>query len=376
MKNSYRSARRILAVLTVLTLLFVTACSSKNENTVTGDDNNSTHKYATAVASPKFNYGDAPLYATNDVLRVALDCPTFGAQIYFAIDQNTDYTPYTDPIRINQNTTIYAYAELDGTQSSVVSADYKVAYAGSDISDYTDDTQNALIIYNDEDYTFKNWDDHLVCRLDGYDGWAGYFLVNYQANGNDPQLSYAYVEGSEWREVYNCIALSSEAGQLVIPFNGGAVMDSLYNEIHMMGQQVTVNSILFIPNGEINYSAIEGGTSLDDDPSEPDDDDYTGDDEYNGAIFSEDDYFVGTWLFYNTEDMIPENYGFELTADGIYNDYPTDEFSRPFRYDVEGEAIFVMNDGEILYTFYFDDTEENRMLVSDDGTIFVLGECE
>lgn len=438
--------------------------SGNNSSTSGTSDNTQPTVVPITVEAPVFNYNDASLYATNDVLKVALSCPTPDAQLFWSIDGGSTYEIYTTPIRINQDTTINAYAELSGVQSSVTVASYKVAYAGTDLLDYTEDVENARPVYSGSDYTFKNWDDHLICNFGAYDDGSGYFVVDYDSLGSDPQLSFAYVKGSDWHEVYNCIALSNEAHQLVIPFNGGEVKEALSNEIHLMGQQVSIFGVFYVPDTEINYSAIEGGS---DDPgfmqgvrfADLDAFDtwyedgnldgcsltlnsdgtwslysygatlegtfvgfgaaaelYTNDglsfatasprnnelyldiwaaDGYfyfnaqAGAVlflkgddsehkdtayvadYDPNEYFIGTWLCYDSENDTLYDYGFELLTDGTYIDYPADSFSRPYEFTVEGEAIWVLDDeGNITHTFYFNDTIEPRCLVSEDETVF------
>ena len=89
------------------------------------------------------------------------------------------------------------------------------------------------------------------------------------------------------------------------------------------------------------------------------------------ADYSPDEYFIGTWLCYDPENECLCDYGFELRTDGTYMDYPADSFSRPHNFDLEDEAIFVFDDdGNVLYTFYFDETMDPRWLVDDQEFIY------
>lgn len=53
---------------------------------------------------------------------VTISCTTGGASIYYKFDQEINYTPYDSAILITGDTTCYAYSEIDGRQSEIVSA--------------------------------------------------------------------------------------------------------------------------------------------------------------------------------------------------------------------------------------------------------------
>ena len=57
-----------------------------------------------------------------DSQEVTITCETEGATIYFTTD--SDYQVYTGPFTITETTTVKAYAELDGVESSIVIAKY------------------------------------------------------------------------------------------------------------------------------------------------------------------------------------------------------------------------------------------------------------
>ena len=52
---------------------------------------------------------------------VTITCSTTGATIYYKLGENGSYQTYTTPIEINDDVTVYAYASLSGTDSTVVS---------------------------------------------------------------------------------------------------------------------------------------------------------------------------------------------------------------------------------------------------------------
>ena len=57
-----------------------------------------------------------------DSQEVTITCETEGATIYYTTD--SVYQVYTEPFTITETTTVKAYAELDGVESSIVSAKY------------------------------------------------------------------------------------------------------------------------------------------------------------------------------------------------------------------------------------------------------------
>ncbi|MBQ2201593.1 MAG: chitobiase/beta-hexosaminidase C-terminal domain-containing protein, partial [Clostridia bacterium] len=57
---------------------------------------------------------------------VKLSTLTEGAKVYYKIGEDAEFAEYTAPIAINEDCTIYAYAEKDGTQSATVEFEYLV----------------------------------------------------------------------------------------------------------------------------------------------------------------------------------------------------------------------------------------------------------
>jgi hypothetical protein len=57
---------------------------------------------------------------TCDGSQITIECATQGATIYYRLDQTGSYETYSAPISILADTIVEAYAELDGTLSSVV----------------------------------------------------------------------------------------------------------------------------------------------------------------------------------------------------------------------------------------------------------------
>lgn len=62
----------------------------------------------------------SPVIACNGK-KVTITCSTAGASIYYKLDQESTYAQYTSAITITADTVVYAYAELNGNTSLVVS---------------------------------------------------------------------------------------------------------------------------------------------------------------------------------------------------------------------------------------------------------------
>ena len=80
--------------------------------------------------------------------KVTLSCATAGADIYYSTDVDAataDYTKYTDSIEINADTTIYAYAKLDGYNNGAIKTfEYTVRKTATPLT-----TGDTVAIYSD-----------------------------------------------------------------------------------------------------------------------------------------------------------------------------------------------------------------------------------
>ncbi len=86
---------------------------------------------ASAIAEPiaSIEEGDVA-YGT----EIELTCDTEGADIYYNTNGTENYSPYSEPIKITNATTIYAYAAKDGQESNHVTFEYTLK-KGTKITD-------------------------------------------------------------------------------------------------------------------------------------------------------------------------------------------------------------------------------------------------
>ncbi len=122
------------------------------------------------VAAPTFSPAGGTYY---EAQNVSINCSTPGANIYYStISENGPWVPYSSHITVDENMTIWAYAELEGCNDSpVVSAEY-VIQAG------------LTIIFNqDWEEDWHGWTERCVY---GDSLWR---IASYQGN------HYAYANG-------------------------------------------------------------------------------------------------------------------------------------------------------------------------------------
>lgn len=305
--------KNLIAFILGLSLVCLTACGTDDSNDEPiYDDIDDTY-----VSSVTFNYNPYFRFATNDVLKIYLDCDTDGASIAFALDDADTYELYEDCIRINQPTTIHAYAYIGDAKSVISEASFEVDHAFTDISECVDEPYGFSIF--DGSYTFADWDDHLICHCYDFNSDNGYLVVYYESCGENPQINISYVNDEVWNDLYNCIACDPYANQMVLR-NEGYMSEALYKELHFMGQDITITKINYVPDNGVSgrgdyyteffdtdTSYTDDGPSYDDDPvggDEPsyDDNPYAGSDsnisvgDLNNALVADDDYRIaGYW---------------------------------------------------------------------------------
>ena len=129
------------------------------------------------VAAPTFT----PAGGTyNGPQSVTINCATAGATIYYStISATGDWTEYEGPIDVDENMTIWAYAELDDyNDSPVVSATYVI-----------NDIQNIIFNQDWED----DWNGWTQVSVEGDAVWT---IASYQGN------HYAYMNGYSGGEAH------------------------------------------------------------------------------------------------------------------------------------------------------------------------------
>ena len=162
-----------------------------------GDEGESEEPIIT-VSNPVISYSNN---------TVTITCTTTGATIYYKLGENGEYQTYVSPIDINESTTVYAYASLSGTNSTVVSENcvYVEPYEPGD-SDYGDsDSESDVPVDPSHDYS------------------QDYLTFNITTSGNiattvGSNTSYQYRKnGGEWTSVTSTISVN--AGD-VVEFKG------------------------------------------------------------------------------------------------------------------------------------------------------------
>ena len=123
------------------------------------------------VAAPTFNPAAGTYYETQDV---TISCATAEATIYYSLDSETGpWSEYDEAITVDENMTIWAYAEKEGyNDSPVVSAEYVI--------------MNDLVIIFNQDWE-EDWHGWTQVNVEGED--AEWTIAEH--NGNH----YAYMNG-------------------------------------------------------------------------------------------------------------------------------------------------------------------------------------
>ena len=122
------------------------------------------------VAAPTFDPAGGTYYETQDVV---ISCTTADATIYYSLESETGpWNEYEEAITVDENMTIWAYAEKDGcSDSPVVRTDYTI--------------QNDLVIIFNQDWE-DDWNGWTEVLVYGDSLWR---IASYQGN------HYAYANG-------------------------------------------------------------------------------------------------------------------------------------------------------------------------------------
>ena len=154
---------------------------------------------------PIITVSDPVISYSNNTITIS--CITDGATIYYKLGENGEYQTYSSPVSLNESTTVYAYASLSGTNSTVVSENcvYVEPYEPGD-SDYGDsDSESDVPVDPSHDYS------------------QDYLTFNITTSGNiattvGSNTSYQYRKnGGEWTSVTSTISVT--AGD-VVEFKG------------------------------------------------------------------------------------------------------------------------------------------------------------
>lgn len=83
-----------------------------------------------------------PIIKSDGYNNITLECPTEGANIHYKLNNAQDFTTYTTPIELNEDTKITTYAIKSGQLSSVITYDYKylsltpIDYSNRDLTNW------------------------------------------------------------------------------------------------------------------------------------------------------------------------------------------------------------------------------------------------
>ncbi len=123
------------------------------------------------VAAPTFTPAGGTYYETQDV---TISCTTADATIYYSLDsENGPWEEYEEAITVDENMTLWAYAEKEGCNDSpVVSAEYVI--------------QNDLVIIFNQDWE-EDWHGWTQVNVEGED--AEWTIAEHSGN------HYAYMNG-------------------------------------------------------------------------------------------------------------------------------------------------------------------------------------
>ena len=87
---------------------------------------------------------DDPVITCTDGQTITITCETEGASIYYKLNNSGDYTLYTSPISIHEDTTIHAYSQLEAEKSEIVIRSY--VYDNGISSPDIDTVNNAIVL--------------------------------------------------------------------------------------------------------------------------------------------------------------------------------------------------------------------------------------
>ena len=158
---------------------------------------------APAVSAPEFDPAGCVFTGSQ---QVALSCETEGAAIYYSINDG-DYQLYSSPFTLTETAVVKAYAELNGTQSSINSATYTKRVEVTNVADANAlDNKVDFIYYGDAAVSYQ-W---FNTKNQYYSTW----IVDAQGNAGliygkqVPALNQGDVLEEEWeaqKTTYNGI---------------------------------------------------------------------------------------------------------------------------------------------------------------------------
>ncbi len=187
------------------------------------------------VEKPVFNPENGTTFEEN--LTITLTCATTGATIQYSYN-NEYFTNYTEPIVIDETTTIYAKAVLGEVESEVVSATYTKQAAPGIITDFKE--------------TFTECD-----GTGGNDGsWSGNIASSAFSDSKADNAGWALVSGNAANECIK-IGTGSKQGSATTPniaVTPGITYTLTFNAGAWEGDQTTLN--ISATGGNLSQSTV------------------------------------------------------------------------------------------------------------------------
>ena len=201
----------------------------------------------TTVADPVFTPADGATFTESQ--EISLACSTGGATIYYSTN-NLTWNEYTEPFTINETTTVYAKAALNGVESNVVSATYTKVEVSDDYIAFncaTDQgngstergewtvTKDGITIHCSDGTVYEN----------SYRIYQGATLTITSTVGAITMIEFDGVNN------YPISRLSADAGTLSTNGNNGIWQGSAASVVFTASAQARATEIRVYVNGEI-----------------------------------------------------------------------------------------------------------------------------
>lgn len=229
---------------------------------------------------------DVPVIAY-DGTYVTITCPTEGASIYYKLGENGAFTEYVSPIEISETTTVYAYSQLSGISSTVVS-EHCVFYDG--VSDPVITCDGEYVTISCE--TIGSSIHYRLGTSGSFDAYTGPFAITadtivqaYATHNSDSSATVSenciynathdfsndyltFRANSDGTILWKCIGATASAKTISYSVDDGQTWSAITSTAS--GVPITVSTgdkVLFkgtnaaYSKDKNNYSGFEGGTA-------------------------------------------------------------------------------------------------------------------
>lgn len=223
-----RIVKRLIAVMIMASMVILQACGGK-----------------CTLPAPAFNYEGDHLYAGNEAIFLEISTEVPNSVIYYNVStKGSEFEIYTECIPIYETAEVTAYVKTDKDSSEKVSVSINYTECGCNIYSFVDELRDDDLLFEGET-DMGDWDNVLMCGKDGYNGEDGYLMVCYEVKAENPQLQLNYVEGEEWKEVYNCISLATDMSFIVMEVSDELLKQAMGHMLAFQGQNVIINEVYF-----------------------------------------------------------------------------------------------------------------------------------